>query len=133
MHVALQRAGLARSGSDAAAPRSQGSRDKRPAAEREERQEEARSREGDGETEDDLNQAPETARRFAKRKRQSGDDYDDDGKRLGDWALNGIENVLQGSFPRHVRASRQRSAGRSGKKQNSYGDDVTSFHGILLG
>src|SRR5256885_15473441 len=73
----------ARSASDAAAPRSrprrcQGHSYDRPAGEAEERQEEARSGERDGQTEYDLDQLAEPAGRVAEREREARGDDDDD-------------------------------------------------------
>src|SRR3546814_14730927 len=89
-----------------------------PAAEGEEGQEKGAGREGDRQTEDDLNEAPESARRLAEREGQAGHDNDNDRDDLGDRALNGFENLLQRFFPRHHRAGGQRRGG-TGNAQRS--------------
>ena len=64
--------------------------DQHSAAELEEREEEARRGEGDRQTEDDLDQPPKSARGFAERQRQAGDDDDDHRNDLGDRPLDRI-------------------------------------------
>src|SRR3546814_8495821 len=59
--------------------------------------------EGDRQTENDLDEAPEAARRLAERERQAGHDNDDDRDDLGDRALDGLQDLLQRLLPRHSR------------------------------
>src|SRR3546814_2202111 len=77
---------------------------------------ERQAREGDLQTEDDLNEAPESARRLAEREGQAGHDNDNDRDDLGDRALNGFENLLQRFFPRHPRAGGLRRGGKGDRK-----------------
>src|SRR3546814_19768563 len=69
--------------------------DQRPAAEAKEAEKEGTGREGDRQTENDLDEAPEAARRLAERERQAGHDNDDDRDDLGDRALDGLQDLLQ--------------------------------------
>src|SRR3546814_12421979 len=73
-----------------------------PAGEAEERQEEARSRECDGQTEHDLDQLAEAARRVAEGEREAGGDDDDDRDDARHRPLDGFKDGLQRSEERRV-------------------------------
>jgi hypothetical protein len=68
----------------------------------EEGEEERGGGEGNGETEDDLDQAPQAATHVAEGEAQPGDDDDHHGDYLGDGALDRLEDALQGGLPRHA-------------------------------
>ena len=97
--------------------------DERSAAEREERQEEARGGEGDREAEDDLDQAAEAAGGLAEGQRQAGDDDDDHGDDLGDRPLDRFQDLVERLLPRHVRAGRAGGAAQERARQGPSRDD----------
>src|SRR3546814_18834088 len=82
--------------------------DQRPAAEAKEAEKEGTGREGDRQNENDLDEAPEAARRLADGERQAGHDNDDDRDDLGDRDLNGIQELLRLLLPQHSRPGRVR-------------------------
>ena len=91
--------------------------DQDPAAEGEEGQEEARRREGDRQTEDDLHQSPRAAGAVAEGERQAGDDDDHDGDDLGHRAFDRFQDRLQRRFPGHARARGVRGRRHQGNGQ----------------
>src|SRR3546814_14728449 len=71
-----------------------------PAGEAEERQEEARSRECDSQTEHDLDQLAESARRVAEGEREARGDDDDVRAAACHQPLDGFEDGLHRALPR---------------------------------
>lgn len=76
--------------------------DQRSAAKAEEGEEEAGGGEGDRQTEDDLDQLAEAARRLAKCQGEARHDDAEDRDDLGDRPLDRVEDVLEGRFPGHT-------------------------------
>src|SRR5690606_31496032 len=109
-YAAHRRAGWARRASGAPGRKSPGhSRccpsNERPAAKGKEGEEEARGGKGDGEAEDDLDQAPEAARGVTESETEPGDDDDDHRDDFCDRPLDAFENRLERRFPGHRRTA----------------------------